>query len=279
MSSQPPHKNSLEQGNSEGLELLRKSLKTINPEHRVSNGEASASHIFVVFGASGDLAKKKIYPALWSLFKEKRMPNDTQIIGYARSKISVGDIRQRCQPFLEVKKGEEALEDEFWKVNSYVAGSYDERDFQNLNQEISNLEGKISRNRLFYLALPPSVYKKVASLIKATCMSSAGNRIIVEKPFGKDSESSDDLSNHLSSLFEEEQLYRIDHYLGKEMVQNLMALRFGNRIFSSIWNKNNIASVKITFKEPFGIQGRGYFDEYGIIRDIMQNHLLQVLSW
>ena len=103
------------------------------------------------------------------------------------------------------------------------------------------------------------------------------NRIIVEKPFGKDSESSATLSNHLSSLFKEEQLYRIDHYLGKEMVQNLMTLRFGNRIFSPTWNRDNIASVVITFKEPFGTQGRGgYFDEFGIIRDIMQNHLLQV---
>ena len=249
--------------------------------------EASASHIFVVFGASGDLAKRKIYPALLSLFEEKLMPNDTQIVGYARSKISVGDIRQRCQPFLkdnyEVKSDEEALAEEFWKVNSYVEGSYDtEPDFKRLNQEMSKLEEKISkveRNRIFYLALPPKVYANVTSLINATCMSSAGwNRIIVEKPFGKDSVSSADLSNHLSSLFKEEELYRIDHYLGKEMVQNLMALRFGNRIFSPTWNRENIASVTITFKEPFGTQGRGsYFDEYGIIRDIMQNHLLQVL--
>ena len=104
-SSQPPRKfDSLEQGNSEGLELLRKSLKTVAPDHGNSNGEVSpASHIFVVFGASGDLAKKKIYPTLWSLFKENLMPNDTQIVGYARSKISVDDIRQKCQPWLKVR--------------------------------------------------------------------------------------------------------------------------------------------------------------------------------
>ena len=129
------------------------------------------SHIIVIFGASGDLAKKKIYPALWSLFKKKLMPNDTQIIGYARSPISVAEIRQRCQPFYEVKSGEEALADEFWKVNSYVAGSYDtKRDFEMLNQEMSNLEEKISkvRNRLYYLALPPSVFASVTSLIKGS---------------------------------------------------------------------------------------------------------------
>lgn len=103
--------------------------------------------------------------------------------------------------------------------------------------------------------------------------------MIVEKPFGKDSASSKILSDHLSSLFTEDQLYRIDHYLGKEMVQNLMTIRFGNQLFNPTWNRQNIASVMITFKEPFGTQGRGgYFDEFGIIRDVMQNHLLQILS-
>lgn len=105
------------------------------------------------------------------------------------------------------------------------------------------------------------------------------NRVIVEKPFGKDAASSKALSDHFASLFKEEQLYRIDHYLGKEMVQNLMTIRFGNRIFNPTWNRENISSVLISFKEPFGTQGRGgYFDEFGIIRDVMQNHLLQILS-
>lgn len=103
--------------------------------------------------------------------------------------------------------------------------------------------------------------------------------MIIEKPFGKDADSSKKLSDHLAKLFTEEQLYRIDHYLGKEMVQNLMTIRFGNKIFSPTWNRENIASILITFKEPFGTGGRGgYFDEFGIIRDVMQNHLLQILS-
>ena len=114
---------------------------------------------------------------------------------------------------------------------------------------------------------------------QASCMSQTGwTRVIVEKPFGKDSASSADLSNHLQKLFTEDQLYRIDHYLGKEMVQNLISLRFGNMIFGPTWNRNHIASITISFKEPFGTQGRGgYFDEFGIIRDVMQNHLLQIL--
>jgi glucose-6-phosphate 1-dehydrogenase len=162
-----------------------------------------------------------------------------------------------------------------------VAGGYDSKsDFENLDAVITDGEsnGEIG-NRLFYLALPPSVFIPVTTHLKEAAMSKTGwTRVIVEKPFGKDSDSSATLSNHLSSLFKEEQLYRIDHYLGKEMVQNLMTIRFGNRLFGPTWNRDNIASVVITFKEPFGTQGRGgYFDEFGIIRDIMQNHLLQIL--
>ena len=110
-------------------------------------------------------------------------------------------------------------------------------------------------------------------------MSPSGwTRVIVEKPFGKDSASSADLSNHLQKLFTEDQVYRIDHYLGKEMVQNILNLRFANQLFAPTWNKDNIANVTITFKEPFGTKGRGgYFDEFGIIRDVMQNHLMQIL--
>jgi glucose-6-phosphate 1-dehydrogenase len=183
---------------------------------------------------------------------------------------------------LQIKPGEEQMADDFWKVHSYVSGVYDTvMGYELLNQEMCGIEDRVSKtnNRLFYLALPPSVFKPVTSMIKQACMSMTGwSRVIVEKPFGKDSSSSADLSSHLSGLFREDQLYRIDHYLGKEMVQNLMTLRFGNRIFSPTWNRDNIASVQITFKEPFGTQGRGgYFDEFGIIRDIMQNHLLQIL--
>merc|ERR1719158_1832115 len=132
---------------------------------------------------------------------------------------------------------------------------------------------------MFYLSLPPTVFKSATTMLKEVCMSPSGwTRVIVEKPFGKDSASSADLSNHLQKLFTEDQLYRIDHYLGKEMVQNLISLRFGNMIFGPTWNRNHIASITITFKEPFGTQGRGgYFDEFGIIRDVMQNHLLQIL--
>jgi glucose-6-phosphate 1-dehydrogenase len=138
---------------------------------------------------------------------------------------------------------------------------------------------RVTGHRIFYLALPPSVYPPVCANIKRACMSPTGwTRIVVEKPFGKDLQSSEELSAGISELFTEAQLYRIDHYLGKELTQNLVVMRFANRFLAPLWNRDNIANVQILFKEPFGTQGRGgYFDQYGIIRDIIQNHLLQLL--
>lgn len=181
-----------------------------------------------------------------------------------------------------MKPEERQRYEDFWSLNEYVAGQYDSRrDFEILSQEMSKHESTVPQaNRLFYLALPPSVFEACTIHIRNACLAPKGwTRIIIEKPFGRDADSSQKLSDHLASLFKEEQMYRIDHYLGKEMVQNLMTLRFGNRIFAPTWNRDNIASVQITFKEPFGTYGRGgYFDTFGIIRDVMQNHLLQILS-
>ncbi|XP_077843762.1 glucose-6-phosphate 1-dehydrogenase isoform X2 [Macaca mulatta] len=304
----------------------------------------SDTHIFIIMGASGDLAKKKIYPTVWWLFRDGLLPENTFIVGYARSRLTVADIRKQSEPFFKVSglraspglvlpslpapsmasfrwppgylppshpgmlssppappppaltgvdiclclsvrvsqaTPEEKLKlEDFFARNSYVAGQYDEAaSYQRLNSHMNALHLGSQANRLFYLALPPTVYEAVTKNIHESCMSQIGwNRIIVEKPFGRDLQSSDRLSNHISSLFREDQIYRIDHYLGKEMVQNLMVLRFANRIFGPIWNRDNIACVILTFKEPFGTEGRGgYFDEFGIIRDVMQNHLLQML--
>jgi glucose-6-phosphate 1-dehydrogenase len=234
---------------------------------------------FIVMGASGDLAKKKIYPTLWNIYKTGLLPKNICFVGYARSALTVDQLKERVRPFLKIKDDEAKKFDEFFSVNHYVSGTYDkEESFAVLDTELKSRE-KLGGNRVFYLALPPSVFEPVTSLIKSKTMSQTGwNRVIVEKPFGKDSESSAKLSTHLASLFTEEQLYRIDHYLGKEMVQNLLVIRFANSIFQPIWNRNSIANVIITFKEPFGTKGRGgYFDEFGIIRDVMQNHLLQLM--
>ncbi|KAG8002701.1 Glucose-6-phosphate 1-dehydrogenase [Nibea albiflora] len=240
----------------------------------------SDTHIFIILGASGDLAKKKIYPTLWWLFRDGLLPDDTYFVGFARSNLTIENIKAACLPHMKVTDEESESLSAFFSRNSYLRGRYDDdSSFSQLNAHLLSLPGGADANRLFYLALPPTIYHHVSANIRNHCMSSKGwNRVIVEKPFGRDLQSSQELSAHLSSLFTEDQIYRIDHYLGKEMVQNLMVLRFGNRIFGPIWNRNIVACVVLTFKEPFGTQGRGgYFDDFGIIRDVMQNHLLQML--
>uniref|UniRef100_A0AAY4B2X3 Glucose-6-phosphate 1-dehydrogenase n=1 Tax=Denticeps clupeoides TaxID=299321 RepID=A0AAY4B2X3_9TELE len=265
-------KMSLPLSRSEVFGELRKELYD-NEKFRQSD-----VHIFIIMGASGDLAKKKIYPTLWWLFKDGLLPEQTYFVGFARSDLTVEAIRTACLPHMKDTEADRLAA--FFSLNSYISGKYgDPSAFSQLHNHLDSLPGGPEANRLFYLALPPSVYHDVAKNIRHHCMSSKGwNRVIVEKPFGRDLQSSEELSNHLSALFTEDQIYRIDHYLGKEMVQNLMVLRFGNRIFGPIWNRDSVACVVLTFKEPFGTQGRGgYFDDFGIIRDVMQNHLLQML--
>ncbi|XP_002058207.3 glucose-6-phosphate 1-dehydrogenase [Drosophila virilis] len=274
----------MEYNSSQASGHLDRIIKSLNCSTMICEGtqfDGKLPHTFVVFGASGDLAKKKIYPTLWWLYRDDLLPKPTKICGYARSKLTLDELKAHCHTYMKVQADEQAKYDEFWSLNDYVAGPYDvSTGYQLLNQQLEKIEHGCRANRIFYLALPPTVYNQVTLNIKNICMSTRGwNRVIVEKPFGRDDVSSKALSDHLASLFDEEQLYRIDHYLGKEMVQNLMTIRFGNKILSSTWNRENIASVLITFKEPFGTQGRGgYFDEFGIIRDVMQNHLLQILS-
>lgn len=167
--------------------------------------------------------------------------------------------------------------DEFKGFTTYVSGSYEEDEaFQNLDHHLGEIETEYKRpvrNRIFYLALPPSVFIPVAEHLRKNCYSDSGvNRIVVEKPFGKDLESCRELLGALSKHWTEEETFRIDHYLGKEMVKNLLVTRFANVALASGWDKNSISSVQITFKEPFGTEGRGgYFDSFGIIRDILQN--------
>ncbi|XP_045518478.1 glucose-6-phosphate 1-dehydrogenase [Pieris brassicae] len=238
-------------------------------------------HTFVLLGASGDLAKKKIYPTIWYLYRDNLLPKNTKFIGYARTKQTIQEVREKSKKYMKIRPGDESKLEEFWDCNDYIAGSYDKRiDYELLNQHISKYEKGLVANRIFYLAVPPTVFEDVTVNIKNACISIKGyTRVIIEKPFGRDDVSSEALSNHLACLFREEQLYRIDHYLGKEMVQNLMTIRFANQIFSPSWNRENIASVLISFKEPFGTEGRGgYFDDFGMVRDVMQNHLLQILS-
>jgi len=175
---------------------------------------------------------------------------------------------------------------EAFKANlSYIFGGYEDgASFDNLKSHIEKLESSYQtqeRNRIFYLALPPSVFIPVAKNLKEHCYHDQGgiNRIVVEKPFGKDLDSAHKLLSTLKLYWKEDETFRIDHYLGKEMVKNLLVLRFANIALSAAWDKNSVSNVQITFKEPFGTEGRGgYFDEFGIIRDIMQNRKYRLFS-
>lgn len=244
--------------------------------------------VFVV-GASGDLATKKIYPSLLALYESKLLPVNTIIWGFARSNKSHNSFRSQLKLRLSKPndtKKKDTIIDSFLSICFYQSGkSYgDLHAYQIMFEKVQVFEGRFSNmpvcNRLFYFAIPPNVFAETGVAVKKVGMSHRGwNRIIVEKPFGRDLQSCMQLSSILAANFRENQIYRIDHYLGKEMVQNMLVMRFGNAWMEHIWNRSVISSVLIEFKESIGTDGRGgYFDQYGIIRDIIQNHLLQILA-
>ena len=243
----------------------------------------------VVVGASGDLATKKIFPALFALYCQGCLPEKFRVFGFARSELNDAEFRSRIMEHLTCRyvPGEscEQRMDEFLDRCRYVHGAYDSRDsFLDLYQVMRETEGGRPANRLYYLAIPPSVFVDVARAIGDAGLISCGpegpwSRVVIEKPFGRDRDSSDKLTQALSQVFSEGQTYRIDHYLGKEVIQNLLVLRFANIVFEPLWNSKSIESVQIVWKENIGLEGRGgYFDQYGIIRDVIQNHLLQILA-
>ena len=235
----------------------------------------------VIFGATGDLAKKKLFPALYKLGLQGHLPRDLNIVGYGRSPVDLkAFITKQC---VNVVNDLEWPREELFSRIGFHAGGYDApASYAELDQEIAAYEkahwsGKPG-NRLFFLSVPPSVFGTVAEMIATACRAPNGGftRLMIEKPFGRDSETFDSLNLLTAKHFREVQLFRIDHYLGKEVILNLPALRWANACFEPMWSNQNIESVLITFKENIGTDGRGgYFDNVGIIRDIIQNHLLQ----
>jgi glucose-6-phosphate 1-dehydrogenase len=223
----------------------------------------NSSLALVVLGASGDLAKKLTFPSLLSLYANKLFPSQTRIWGYARSNLTSEDLRAKLKPNLMKRGIEEKIVDDFLAHCFYSSGeSYsDVEGYSKLRGEIEEYEaatGMKECNRVFYCATPPDVFADVATTIKATCEqdpSKGYTRLIMEKPFGHDLESYQELSKALSQQFDENALYRIDHYLGKEMVQNLCVLRFSNNWFEQIWNAQHVQCVIITMKENFGTEG------------------------
>ena len=218
----------------------------------------------VVVGASGDLAKKKTYPSLLDLYDDNLLPRSLRIFGFARSKLTDEDLRERLRPYLEKRGGHsQEVIDRFLARCFYQGGrSYGDVDaFYELSTKMQAYEDSraqdpkiLHSNRLFYFAIPPSVFADTALAIKKTSMQNeekGWTRLVVEKPFGKDLESFEELNKTMSEHFTEEHIYRIDHYLGKELVQNLQVLRFSNIWFERVWNAQNIQCVILTFKGTF----------------------------
>ncbi|XP_077215311.1 glucose-6-phosphate 1-dehydrogenase, chloroplastic-like isoform X2 [Tasmannia lanceolata] len=238
-----------------------------------------------VVGASGDLAKKKIFPALFALFYEDHLPKNFTVFGYARSNLTDEELRDMISKTLtcriDQRENCSAKMDQFLQRCFYHSGQYNsEENFSELDLKLKEKEVGRLPNRLFYLSIPPNIFVDAVRCASRCSSSPTGwTRVIVEKPFGRDSESSGELTRCLKQYLTEDQIFRIDHYLGKELVENLSVLRFSNLVFEPLWSRQYIRNVQLIFSEDFGTEGRGgYFDNYGIIRDIMQNHLLQILA-
>ncbi|HXX70597.1 MAG TPA: glucose-6-phosphate dehydrogenase [Polyangiaceae bacterium] len=247
--------------------------------------------VFVIFGASGDLTRRKLLPALYNLAVSRLLPPGMSVLGFALPEMSEDRFRSSMHDavaeFSRRKPVDEAVWGDFASRLHYMSGKFeDPHNFARLRAKLDELDrtNGTGGNRIYYLAVPPSAFRVVsanlagAGLVANPEEPTSYTRIIVEKPFGRDLASSDALNADLHRVFDESQIFRIDHYLGKETVQNLVALRFGNAIFEPLWNRNHIDHLQITVAEDIGVELRGkFYEEAGAMRDIVQNHLLQLL--
>ena len=242
-------------------------------------------HTIVIFGASGDLTSRKLVPALYSLFKKQRLPNNTRIVGVSRSAYEHqqwrDSLRETTQKFAKSLFDAEAW-NQFSENVYYQAGDIKKADdFQALGSFLSSIEGDEGAGRLYYLSTMPQLYATAVDQLGAAglaCDKEGFRRVIIEKPFGTDLATAKALNDSIHHVFREDQIYRIDHYLGKETVQNIFALRFANSIFEPLWNRRYVDHVQITAAEEVVIGRRaGYYDTSGILRDMFQNHILQLM--
>ena len=247
--------------------------------------------IITIFGASGDLTKRKLMPALYALFRQGLLPKNFAILGTSRSpftddaygKKTIEDI----VTYGGIKKADQKQLEPFAKHVYYLAmDATDVSHYDDLKDKLAKIDEaqKTGGNYIFYLSTSPSLYTSIAKNLGKKGLQKEGKgdgwrRIIIEKPFGRDLASAQALNHDLQRIFKEDQIYRIDHYLGKETVQDIFALRFSNGIFEPLWNRNYVSRVEITAAETIGVEERGgYYDHYGALRDMIQNHLLQVLG-
>jgi glucose-6-phosphate 1-dehydrogenase len=253
------------------------------------NGKTLDACTIVIFGASGDLTARKLIPALYHLFKEKQLPADFRVVGFARREKTDASWRQELRTALDQFSRTKPVDDKVWSAFAenlfYCQGDLtDDAAYKKLEAQLTEFgSGPLRENILFYLAISPSQFGEVVEQIHRCGLlnkdGAAWQRIVVEKPFGHDLASAHALNQELTRYAHESQVFRIDHYLGKETVQNILMFRFSNSIFEKLWNRNSVDHVQITVSEKIGVGERGgYYEEAGAIRDMVQNHMLQVLS-
>jgi glucose-6-phosphate 1-dehydrogenase len=249
--------------------------------------------VMVIFGATGDLMSKKIVPSLFDLFQDKKLPNLFRVVGYSRRDFSEAEFRSFVSGLVTTYKGVGGVSSEtleaFTRLFSFVSGPFDDAaDYEFLGQALGKIDGewRVCANKLFYLAVAPEFYPTICTKLHSSgladpCSPEEGwTRIIVEKPFGKDLKTAEQLDKLLAKLFQEVQIYRIDHYLAKEMIQNILTFRFSNDLFEHEWNKSSVESIDIRLWETLGVEERGaFYDGVGALRDVGQNHLLQMLAF
>jgi glucose-6-phosphate 1-dehydrogenase len=246
--------------------------------------------IVVIFGASGDLTKRKLVPALYRLMQERLLPAEFAIVGLARTEMSSDEFRARMKEAVEEFSEAKRVDEDVW--NSFAQGLHyltadinNPGDYEQLSQLLAQIDSErgTQGNHLFYLSVAPKFYAEAVKQLGehglAKPLGKGWVRVIVEKPFGTDLESARELNRELLKYLDEQQIYRIDHYLGKETVQNLLVFRFANGIFEPLWNRQYIDHVQLTNAEMVGVEGRGgYYETAGVVRDMIQNHVFQVLS-
>ena len=244
--------------------------------------------VMVIFGASGDLTSRKLVPALYDLAAQRRLPLEFAVVGLSRTEMSHDDFREKLRKTLEEQRAGE-VSDDVWESFSrglfYMPGDSKKAEtYDELKAFLKELDGErgTQGNRAFYLSASPSLFPAIVERLGEAGMNEGEDggwsRLVVEKPFGRDLGSARELNSEIRRYFEEAQIYRIDHYLGKETVQNILALRFANGIFEPIWNQHYVDHVQITVAEDIGVGTRGaFYEEAGALRDIVQNHVMQVL--
>ncbi len=246
--------------------------------------------VVVIFGATGDLTRRKLLPALYRLTQQRLIPNEFAILGTARQTMSDDEFREAMKAAVTEFGPDDTLDESLWqsfvKRLFYIGGDFSEPEtYQQLKARLEEIDAQFETqgNRIFYLATAPDFFGVVARHLGEAKLArpkkSGSTRIIVEKPFGRDLESARALNKELAKVFDEKQVYRIDHYLGKETVQNLLVFRFSNNIFEPLWNRQYIDHIQITNAEALGVEGRGaYYETAGALRDMIQNHVFQVTS-